>query len=95
MSPEESKFTLKIGVIASFIAALVVFILSTLWGHNTAISRLDTNQAAVMKTLEKMDTIPEKLASIDMQLIYISKAQGLHSQISVDNNKLLKNGAKK
>jgi hypothetical protein len=95
---EETKFTLKIGIIASFVAALVVFMLSCLWDHNAKISGLHTNQIAVMKNLEKMDAavdkIPERLASIDAQLLYIGKAQGLHSRVSIDNNKILRSNGK-
>jgi hypothetical protein len=95
---EETKFTLKIGVIASFIAALVVFMLSCLWQHNGDISRLQTNQTMVMKNMEKMDAavdqIPARLASIDAQLYYLGAKQAVHSKVSRDNNKLLRSNGK-
>lgn len=91
---EETKLTLKVGVIASFVAALVVFMLTTLWSHNGDISRLHANQIIVMKSVEKLEAatnlIPARLASIDMQLTYIGIAQGVHKKVSIDNNKLLK-----
>jgi hypothetical protein len=95
---DETKFTLKISIVASFISAIVVFILTVLWVHNTDISKLQTNQMVVMKNVEKMDLaidkIPERLASIDIQLLYISQAQNIHSKVSTDNNKMLKKNGK-
>ena len=62
---EESKLTLKIGVIASFIAAIVIFVLNSLWIHQTDIAMLKTNQCAIMKTIEKLDSVPSDLARIE------------------------------
>ena len=63
---EESKLTLKIGVIASFIAAIVIFVLNSLWIHQTDIAMLKTNQCAIMKTIEKLDGVPADLARIEV-----------------------------
>ena len=59
---EETKITLKIGVIASLIAGMVVFILTNLWMHQTDITRLTTNQNTVLMTLQKFDCIPGQIA---------------------------------
>jgi cell division protein FtsB len=95
---EETKFTLKIGIIASFVAALVVFMLSCLWDHNGKISTLQANQTVVIKNMDKMDIaidkIPERLASIEANVNQLVRGQGLHSRISKENNVMLKNGAK-
>jgi glutamate synthase domain-containing protein 1 len=95
---EETKFTLKIGVIASFIAALVVFMLSCLWQHNGDISRLQTNQITVMRNQEKMDAavdkIPERLASIEANVAQLVRTQVVHSKVSYDNNKMLRSNGK-
>jgi hypothetical protein len=93
---DETKVTMKIGVIAAGVASLIVFVLSVLWAHNGDISMLKANQQIVMQSIVKLDAavdkIPERLASIDAQLVFISGSQRYHTGISVSNNKLLKNG---
>ena len=66
---EETKLTLKVGIIASLVAAIVMFILQALWGHQTDISVLKTNQAMVMKTIDSLQEVPADLASIKVMLI--------------------------
>jgi hypothetical protein len=95
MTPvDETKVTLKVGVIASIVAALVIFILNTLWVHNGDITALKTNQVANMKNIEKVDSamckIDEKLASIDVRLAFMGGKQEVHTKISKDNNTMLK-----
>lgn len=63
---EETRLTLKIGVIASFIAAIVIFVLNSLWMHQTDIAMLKTNQCAIMKTVEKLDAVPSDLAKLEV-----------------------------
>ena len=77
---DETRITLKIGVICSLIGGILVFFLSALWGHQSDITLLKTNQVAVMKTLEKMDTVPAELAKLSILMegnkedhIYIMK----------------------
>jgi hypothetical protein len=91
---EETKFTLKIGLVASFVSALLIFVLSALWAHQTDITTLRTNQTHVLETLNKLDTVPTQLAGINAQLFYISQAQKDHKMVSETNMKMLKNGSK-
>ena len=65
---EADKITLKVGIIASFISAFVLFIMTALWSHETAITRLDTNQQAVMKHLVGYESVPAQLARIQTLL---------------------------
>ena len=66
---EETKLTLKVGVITSFVAALVMFILTALWGHQTDISILKTNQLMVLKTIDSLQTVPGDLAYLKVMMI--------------------------
>lgn len=95
---DESKLTLKVGLIATLSSSMIMFILGVLLVHNTEIGVLRTNQAAIMKQVEKMDAaldkIPERLASIDMQLQYIGRTQTVHSKVSKENNLLLRKNGK-
>lgn len=68
MSAEETKFTLKIGVIVSIVSALVIFVLTNLWLHQTDITILKTNQAMVLQTLGELKIVPSKLAEINVML---------------------------
>jgi hypothetical protein len=98
MSADETKVTLKVGIIAAGVAALVMFMLNVLWVHNGDINILKTNQVAVMKNLDKVDSamckIDEKLASIDVRLAFMGGKQETHARISKDNNLILKKNGK-
>jgi hypothetical protein len=98
MSADETKVTLKVGIIAAGVAALVMFMLNVLWVHNGDINILKTNQIAVMKNLDKVDSamckIDEKLASIDVRLAFMGGKQETHARISKDNNTILKKNGK-
>jgi glutamate synthase domain-containing protein 1 len=99
MAPiDETKVTLKVGMIASIVAALVIFILNTLWVHNGDITALKTNQLANMKNIEKVECaiekIPAELAAINMQLSYMSGTQKVHAKVSKENNIMLKKNGK-
>jgi hypothetical protein len=95
---EESKVTLKVGLIAAGAAALIMFMLNTLWVHNGQINVLQTNQIMVMKNLDKVDAamckIDEKLTSIDIKLAFMGGKQETHTRISKDNNLILKKNGK-
>jgi len=65
----ETHMTLKVGVIASFVAALVMFMLTALWGHQTDISILKTNQLMVLKTIDILQTVPGDLAYLKTMMI--------------------------
>jgi len=86
----ETKLTLKMGVIASMVGALVIFVMQVLWGHQIAITKLQTNQEAVMLTLASMDRIPVELAIMNERLDVVTKLQMTHLSISDENNKILK-----
>jgi hypothetical protein len=68
--------------------------MNTLWGHETKIATLSTNQAAVMLRVEKMecaiDKIPQELAAINTHLYYLTTTQKSHAKVSKENNTLLK-----
>lgn len=52
---DETKITLKVGVIAGGIAALVVMVMSCLWNYHGRLSVLETNYSHVATTLTKID----------------------------------------
>ena len=66
---EESKLTLKVGVIASFIAAVMIFILQSLWAHQTDISMLKTNQEVLLKTNEKLADVPANIVILKEMMV--------------------------
>lgn len=90
MTGPETKLTLKMGVIASLVGALVIFTMQMLWGHQIAITKLQTNQEAVMLTLASMDRVPIELAIMNERLDTVAKLQMTHLAITDDSNKLLK-----
>ena len=52
---DETKITLKMGVIASFIGALVMFVMGCLYSHQTDITILKTNYLHVTSKLDKIE----------------------------------------
>jgi len=52
---DETKITLKMGVIASFIGALVMFVMGCLYSHQTDITILKTNYLHVTAQLDKIE----------------------------------------
>lgn len=68
MITDETKVTLKLGVIVSLISALVLFVLTNLWIHQTDITVLKTNQVMVLQTLVELRTVPTKLGEISIQM---------------------------
>ena len=59
------KISLKITVVASCISALILFIFTALWSHEKSITRIDTNQIAVMKSIVTAELVPAQLARIE------------------------------
>jgi Tfp pilus assembly protein PilN len=96
---DESKLTFRVVLVATLVSTLVVFMLGCLFKHSADISVLQTNQMIVMKTVEKLDAaidkIPERLASIDAQLYYMTKTQQVHSKVSKENNQMLRRNGDK
>ena len=90
MGDNETKVTLKMGAIAAFTSAFIIFILSALWAHQTDITMLKANQLHVMATLVKVEMIPAELARINEQLRMMGQVQVYHKGISENNLKLLK-----
>ena len=95
MAPEETKLTLKVGVIASFVAAFVVFILSCLWGHQIDITTLKAEQVHNKEALIKLEMIPTELARINEQLRSLATTQIVHRNVSETNLKMLKRNGEK
>ena len=87
---DETKITLKMGAIAAFTSAFIIFILSALWTHQTDITMLKANQLHVMATLVKVEMIPAELARINEQLRMMGQVQVYHKGKSENNLKLLK-----
>jgi hypothetical protein len=87
---DETKLTIKVGLLASFVAAFVIFILQALWGHQTEITTIKTNQLHVMNTMVKMETIPAELARINEQMRMMTQVQIIHKGVSETNLKILK-----
>ena len=52
---DETKITLKMGAIASFIGALVMFVMGCLYSHQTDITILKTNYIHVTSKLDKIE----------------------------------------
>ena len=59
------KISLKITVIASCVSAVMLFIFTALWSHEKSITRIDTNQIAVMKSIVTAELVPAQLARIE------------------------------
>ena len=90
MATEENRLILRAGVVASFVAAFIIFILSALWSHQTDITTLKANQIHVMATLVKVEMIPAELARITEQLRMMGQTQAYHKSVSEANLKMLK-----
>ena len=52
---DETKITLKMGAIASFVGALVMFVMGCLYSHQTDITILKTNYIHVTSKLDKIE----------------------------------------
>ena len=68
----ESKITLRAGIFLSAISALVVFTFAVLWAHQTDITILKVNQAAVMLTISELKIVPGQLVVMSHKLETIS-----------------------
>lgn len=52
--PEETKITLKMGIIASAIASLMVLVVGAMWNYHGRITVLETNYLHVVNTLTEI-----------------------------------------
>ena len=90
MGIDESK--IKTVVIASVVSALLVFVLSTLWLHQTEITTLRTNQQHVLGSIAKLDSVPSQLIRINTQLEFLRELQVSNKELLTQNAKMLKGG---
>jgi hypothetical protein len=65
---EMNKITLKATVLASIISGIMLFVMTTLWVHQTDITILKTTQLSIQKSVDSYDKIPEQLARIEVLL---------------------------
>ena len=87
---DETKITLKMGIIASAVSSFLIFVLSVLWIHQTDITLLKTNQVSVLKMMEKMSTMPEEIAKLNVRVEFLIDNQQVHKDISARNYSILK-----
>ena len=87
---DETRLTFRAGLIASFVSAVMIFIMSTLWMHQTSITALQTNQQRVLAVIAKYEDVPTELAKIRTKLEDMSEMQQVQRGISSENNKMLK-----
>lgn len=52
---DETKITLKMGVIAAGIASLIVMVMGCLWNYHGRLTVLETNYNHVAMTLQRID----------------------------------------
>jgi hypothetical protein len=52
---DETKITLKMGVIAAGIASLIVMVMGCLWNYHGRLTILETNYNHVAMTLQRID----------------------------------------
>ncbi len=58
---EETKITLKMGVIASAVASFVIFLMGTLWNQQTRLVMLETNYGHVCETMNEMKQMLQEI----------------------------------
>jgi len=58
---DETKITLKMGVIAAGIASLIVMVMGCLWNYHGRLTVLETNYSHVASTLTKMDNTLDEI----------------------------------
>jgi hypothetical protein len=95
---EEQKLTLKVSIIASGVAALIVMMGGALWSHQTDIATIRANQNQFQAAIIRLQEVPERLTKIEGQIELLSAVQGIHRDVSNKNFKMLKgirtNGAR-
>lgn len=65
---EETKITLKMGLIASGVAALIVMVMTCLWNYHGRLTVLETNYNHVASTLTKMDNTLDDIRNDQIRL---------------------------
>jgi hypothetical protein len=66
---EETKITLKIGIIATTVTSILIFIISCLWSYNSRLTSLEINYINLNEKLNKIDINVETIK--DSQFIGI------------------------
>lgn len=67
---EETRFTLKIGLIASLIAGVIAFFGSTLFSHHGRLTTLEVNYGHTISTLQRMEKTLDDIRSDQMRRYY-------------------------
>lgn len=65
---DETKITLKMGVIAAGIASLIVMVMTCLWNYHGRLTVLETNYSHVASTLTKMDGTLDEIRNDQIRL---------------------------
>jgi hypothetical protein len=73
---DETKITLKMGVIAAGIASLVVIVMTCLWNYHGRLTVLETNYSHVATTLTKIDTTVDEIRNDQIRLKGMEKGRG-------------------
>jgi hypothetical protein len=58
---DETKLTFKMGIIATLVAGIVVFIMNCLWSHQTDITILKTNYIHTSSTLQDIKLVVDRI----------------------------------
>ena len=65
---DETKITLKMGVIAAGIASLIVMVMGCLWNYHGRLTILETNYSHVASTLTKIDNTVDEIRNDQIRL---------------------------
>lgn len=65
---DETKITLKMGVIAAGIASLIVMVMGCLWNYHGRLTVLETNYSHVATTLTKIDNTVDEIRNDQIRL---------------------------
>ena len=65
---DETKITLKMGVIAAGIASLIVMVMGCLWNYHGRLTVLETNYSHVASTLTKMSGTLDEIRNDQIRL---------------------------
>lgn len=67
---EETKFTLKIGLIASLVAGIIAFFGTTLFNHHGRLTALEINYGHTTATLQRMEKTLDDIRADQMRRFY-------------------------
>ena len=73
---EETKITLKMGLIASGVAALVVMMATAMWNYHGRITVLETNYTHVCATLTEIKETVKDIRSDQMKRNPVEREKG-------------------